>query len=71
LINIVLNGMQGSIVVNGETYINAMPQHGFLSDQEVANVLTYIRQNFGNKASEVTTAEVSRMRGKKSTPDLQ
>jgi mono/diheme cytochrome c family protein len=66
LINIVLNGIDGPIVVNGETYINAMPQHGFLSDQEVANVLTYIRQNFGNKASEVTAAEVSRVRDKKS-----
>ena len=67
LINIILNGMQGNIVVNGETYINPMPQHGFLSDQEVANVLTYIRQNFGNNATEVTTEEVSRIRAKKST----
>jgi glucose/arabinose dehydrogenase/mono/diheme cytochrome c family protein len=62
LIGIVLNGMQGSIVVNGETYINAMPQHGFLSDDEIANVLTYIRQNFGNKASDVKPDEVSRIR---------
>ncbi len=62
LIGIVLNGMQGSIVVNGETYINAMPQHGFLSDDEIANVLTYIRQNFGNRASEVKPDEVRRFR---------
>lgn len=62
LIGIVLNGLEGSIVVNGETYINAMPQHGFLNDEEVAKVLTYIRQNFGNKASEVTTEEVSKVR---------
>lgn len=66
LINIVLNGLEGNIVVNGENYINAMPQHGFLSDQEVANVLTYIRQNFGNKASDVTPAEVRRIRERKS-----
>ena len=65
LINIILNGMQGNIVVNGEPYINAMPQHGFLSDQEVANVLTYIRQNFGNEASEVSATEVRRMRERK------
>lgn len=70
LINIILNGMQGNIVVNGETYINAMPQHGFLSDQEVANVLTYIRQNFGNEASEVSATEVRRMREKKPTQAL-
>jgi glucose/arabinose dehydrogenase/mono/diheme cytochrome c family protein len=65
LINIVLKGLDGSIVVNGETYINAMPQHGFLSDQEVANVLTYIRQNFGNKASEITATDVREVRDKK------
>jgi mono/diheme cytochrome c family protein len=62
LINILLNGLEGAIEVNGETYINAMPQHSFLSDEEIANVLTYIRQNLGNKASEVTVKEVSEMR---------
>jgi mono/diheme cytochrome c family protein len=56
--------------VNGETYINAMPQHGFLKDEEVANVLTYIRQNFGNKASEVTTEEVSKVRAELKTSKL-
>jgi mono/diheme cytochrome c family protein len=39
-----------------------MPQHSFLSDEEVANVLTYIRQNLGNKASEVTAREVTEIR---------
>ncbi len=62
LIGIVLKGLEGSIVVNGENYINAMPQHSFLSDQEVASVLTYIRQNFGNKASDVTSEEVKAIR---------
>ena len=62
LISILLKGMEGSIEVNGETYINAMPQHSFLSDQDVANVLTYIRQNFGNRASEITSGEVAEMR---------
>ena len=67
LTRIILNGMQGNIVVNGETYINAMPQHSFLSDQEVANVLTYIRQNFGNSATEITAEEVGEIRSEKST----
>jgi mono/diheme cytochrome c family protein len=67
LIQIILNGMQGNILVDGETYINAMPQHSFLSDQEVANVLTYIRKNFGNRASEITAGEVYEIRSKKST----
>lgn len=64
LISILLNGLEGRIVVNGETYINAMPQHSFLSDRDIAQVLTYIRNNFGNKASEVTANEVAAIRSK-------
>ncbi len=62
LIGVILNGLEGNIVVNGESYINAMPQHSFLSNEEAANVLTYIRQNFGNKASEVKPEEVKAIR---------
>ena len=62
LIGVLLNGLEGTIVVNGETFINAMPQHSFLKDDELANVLTYIRQNFGNKASEIKPAEVKTVR---------
>jgi mono/diheme cytochrome c family protein len=59
LINIVLRGLEGHIVVNGKPFDGNMPQHSFLKDEEIANVLTHIRQNFGNKASEITTKEVS------------
>ncbi len=62
LITLVLNGLEGTITVNGETFINAMPQHSFLSDEEAANVLSYIRQNFGNKASPVKPEEVKSIR---------
>jgi len=62
LIRILLNGLEGAIEVNGETYINAMPQHSFLKDEEIANVLTYIRQNLGNTASEITAKEVTEIR---------
>jgi glucose/arabinose dehydrogenase/mono/diheme cytochrome c family protein len=62
LIGILLNGLDGAIEVNGETYINAMPQHSFLKDEEIANVLTYIRQNLGNNATEVTANEVAEVR---------
>lgn len=64
LIGILLNGLEGNIVVNGESYNQAMPQHSFLSDKDAASVLTYIRQNFGNTASEVTEAEVQAVRAK-------
>lgn len=62
LINIVLNGLEGPIEVNGEQFNSMMPQHSFLSDEEIANVLTHIRQNFGNKASAISADEVADIR---------
>jgi mono/diheme cytochrome c family protein len=62
LIGIVLNGMDEPIEIDGETYSNIMAPHDFLKDQEVADVLTYVRNSFGNKASAVTAAEVKAAR---------
>lgn len=62
LISLVLKGMEGPIEVNGEQFNGTMPQHSFLKDEEVANVLTYIRENFGNKATPVTPDEVAAVR---------
>ncbi len=61
LINVLLNGLQGQ-EIEGEVYDNAMPAHAFLNDQQIADVLTYIRSNFGNKASAVTADEVKTVR---------
>ncbi len=62
LIGIVLNGLQEEIEVNGEKYNNVMASHAFLSDKQIADVLSYIRQDFGNDAAEVTEAEVAAVR---------
>ena len=62
LIGIVLNGMEGSIDVKGTIYNNIMPQHSFLSDEEISDVLTYIRSSFGNWASEIKEQEVQKVR---------
>ncbi|MCW9707926.1 PQQ-dependent sugar dehydrogenase [Fodinibius salsisoli] len=64
LIKIILNGLEGNIKVKGEVYDSVMPQHSFLSDEEVAEVLTFIRTNFNNSASAVSTEEVSEVRKK-------
>lgn len=58
LIKIALNGLQGPIEVNGETYNSVMPPHNYLSDEDLAIILTYIRKSFGNQASGVSAAEV-------------
>jgi mono/diheme cytochrome c family protein len=40
-----------------------MVAHNFLSDTEVADVITYVRSNFGNDAPAVTAEEVAAIRG--------
>jgi mono/diheme cytochrome c family protein len=64
LINIVLKGMNQPIEIDDEEYSNPMPPQPHLTDQEVADVLTFVRNNFGNKASAVTPAEVKAARAK-------
>lgn len=64
LIQVILKGMQSSVPIDDEYYSNNMPPHNFLKDQEIADVLTYVRNNFGNKASAVSVAEVTAVRAK-------
>src|SRR5689334_4446514 len=64
LIDIVLKGLDKEIEVNGETYSNTMPSFAMLSDKEIADVLTYVRNSFGNKASQVKEADVKKLRDK-------
>jgi len=65
LISIVLNGMTDRIPIDDEYYSNNMASHKDLSDQQIADVLTFVRNSFGNKASIVTIAEVKAVRGLK------
>lgn len=62
LIKIVLNGFKEDVAINGQKYSNNMTPHSDLKDEQIANVLTYVRKSFGNKASAVTAAEVKKVR---------
>ena len=63
LAKIVLNGLKG-VEINGQTYNNPMPPLGtVLKDKEIADVLSYVRNSFGNKASKVLPSEVKEARG--------
>lgn len=64
IINVILKGMDQEIEVDGETYNNVMPPLSHLTDREIADVLTYVRSNFSNKASAITEADVKTMRAK-------
>ena len=65
IISVVLNGLQGEIVVSDETYSQVMPKQDYLTDEQIAKVLSFIRQNLGNKAGTVNTVEVKNLRPKK------
>jgi len=65
LIKIVLHGMQGPIEVNGNKYPGQVPMTpfgGMLNDEEVAAVLTYVRNAFGNQAPVITPEKVKAVR---------
>lgn len=64
LINIILNGMDEEVEINGIAYLNPMPSQPHLKDQEIADVLTYVRNSFGNKATLVTAVQVKAARAK-------
>jgi glucose/arabinose dehydrogenase len=63
LIGVLLNGMAGE-KVDGEIYSNVMASHKFLSDKDIADVLTYVRSSFGNGYSAISSDEVNEVRSK-------
>ena len=64
LIKIVLDGMKTPITIDGYEYRGIMPAQTTMTDQEVADVLTFVRRNFGNRATPVTAADVKAVRAK-------
>ena len=65
LIAIMMKGLSGKIEVNGEVYKNFMPSHAQLTDEQLADVLSYVRNSFGNKFEPVTPEMVKKVRSGK------
>lgn len=64
-IRILLHGLSGPVTVKGQEFNSVMPAYGTgveMSNEEVANVLTYVRSSWGNTASAVTAADVEKVR---------
>ena len=59
----VKNGLKGNITIKGKTFNNAMPAQADLTPIELAEVLTYVTNSFGNKMGVVDAAEVQRNLG--------
>lgn len=64
LINILLNGLDKEIDINGDVYSNPMPSQAHLTDQEIADVLTFVRNSFSNQAPGIKPADVKTLRAK-------
>jgi nitrite reductase (NO-forming) len=62
-IRIVLKGLVGPVTVNGQTINSAMPpQEAALTDAQIADVLTYVSNTWGNKGDAFTADQVKAMR---------
>ena len=64
LIKYIVKGFADRVEIDGEIYSNAMPAAADLTDQQIADVLTFIRSNWSNKAGSVTTLQVKQTRSK-------
>jgi len=68
LISIPLHGLNGSVTVNGKEYNSVMPPMSQLTDDEVANILTYVLNSWGNPGGQVSKEEVSKVRAQQPVP---
>lgn len=62
-VNAVINGLAGPITVNGVEYNSVMPALSYLSDSDVADVVTFVMNSWDNPGAEATAAEVAAARG--------
>jgi len=60
----IINGMQGPVTVKGMTYNSMMPPVAGLSDKDIADVVNYVNNSWGNAGPNVTEAEVAAIKKK-------
>ncbi len=59
LIDLIINGKQGTLEVNGQIFEGAMPPFDYLKNEEIAQILSYLRSHLGNNASSITAGDVA------------
>jgi len=64
LVKNIVKGLNDRVEIDGEFYENAMPAAADLSDAQIADVLTFIRSSWSNKAGPVTALQVKQIRTK-------
>ena len=68
-IGIVLDGLNGKVAVNGNTFNSVMPPMSQLNDDELANILTFVRNSWGNSGEAVSADEVKKVRESTKRPE--
>jgi len=68
-IETILKGRSGEITVNGVKYNALMPGMGHLSDDEIAAILTYVTNSWGNEASAFSASEIVKARSETGLED--
>jgi nitrite reductase (NO-forming) len=63
-VGVVLHGLSGKLTVNGQEYNSVMPPMTQLNDDEVANILTYVLNSWGNAGGSVSKEDVKKQRAK-------
>ena len=67
-IEIVLNGMSGPVTVNGAPFNSVMPPMSQLNDDEIANILTFVLNSWGNEDGEIGPDDVAEVRAATERP---
>jgi len=62
VMGVVLHGLNGAVTVNGQQYNSVMPPMTQLTDDEIANILTYVLNSFGNPGGRVSKDDVKKQR---------
>jgi nitrite reductase (NO-forming) len=66
--HVLLGGLSGKVTVNGREYDSVMPPMSQLTDDEVANISTFVLNSWGNPGGRVTKSEVAAMRAQPPAP---
>ena len=67
IVRVVLHGLRGPLTVKGQNYQLEMPPLGVLDDEQIANVITYIRHEWGHSFQSIDGAFVKQIRSSLST----
>jgi mono/diheme cytochrome c family protein len=70
LVRIQLRGLMGPITVKGKEYNGAMPPNNTMTDQEIADVLSFVRSHLGNSAPAISVDTVKKFRSEEGKPML-